>query len=989
MNDQYILKYFLPDKKPSNLPTLQMNKNPINQNVALLATIPCRPASPSVSPSSAAANAVAGSAKLMIKTLMAIAALVGLAASASAQTVAYDASGGAGNPNNGFNNNLNMGHFFYVSGAGIEVSQLGFFDYNGESLTASHAVTLFHNETAIATVTIQSGSATNLISGYAFASLSAPIYLPAGTYTVLAYGMNNADPSGESGGANVFHGSANLAEGGACYDWTDLGSPDYPGGPGDSTYSGGNNQNVSLNWDENTATASFIYTDVTGGSSTWTGLGSDTNWSTAANWDMQPGSVAALTFAGSKGLTNNNDTNITVDSITFDYLAGAFVLDGNAITLSGNLGFNGILSAPISQTINANMTLTTDVTIDTPANGNLGLNGTITSGNSLFTIDAGTLTLGGTNAVESMDVDGGTNIITGNTTITGNTGINGDTGIGYDRFYVGDGDAVAGCFGTLVIQPGAVLDVIGNFNDTFVIGRDNASGGRIIQNGGTFTFNPSNNHVMVLGATSNPNLRSEYDMNGGLLDMVGGQLSVGWAPQTGSIGFVNQIGGVITNVNEICIPFLNAGADNGLGVYTLSGGSVYLLGGGIVNNGPNYVINLGGGTVGAETSWSSSLNMNLTNLNGSVTFDTGAGNTITLSGALSGNGGLTVAGGGTLDFSGANSYTGDTVVNAGSTLELGVTGSDPTTLHLANTATLNLNNLGNYTVLGCYTNGVALPAGTYNANNLSPFITGTGNLVVAATAISRTVACTATAYNSSDTFNTPLNFGHIFNVSGAGIEVFQLGVFDYQNLPLTYSHAVTLFDSSLNAIATVTIPAGTATNLIDGFAYEPLSTPIYLPAGTYTVLSYGFYAGSNNNDPIAEGGAIGFNDSANMTVGNGCYNFTTQGSPIYPGGPGDTGAFGLSWDYQSASASFTYANGIEVNTPPVVNNPVVSGGNLILTGSGGIADAGYTLLTTTNLTAPIIWTTFTTGNLDGSGNFSNSIPISVSTPAQFFQLQMQ
>ena len=79
------------------------------------------------------------------------------------------------------------------------------------------------------------------------------------------------------------------------------------------------------------------------------------------------------------------------------------------------------------------MAWTTDVTIDTPTNGNLTLNGAITSGNNLFKLDAGTLTLVGTNAVESMDINGGTNMITGNTTLNGN-------GVGYDRFYLGDGD---------------------------------------------------------------------------------------------------------------------------------------------------------------------------------------------------------------------------------------------------------------------------------------------------------------------------------------------------------------------------------------------------------------------------------------------------------------------------------------------------------------------------------------------------------------------
>ena len=170
----------------------------------------------------------------------------------------------------------------------------------------------------------------------------------------------------------------------------------------------------------------------------------------------------------------------------------------------------------------------------------------------------------------------------------------------------------------------------------------------------------------------------------------------------------------------------------GHGIYTLSGGSIYIDASGITTTSGNYDINLGGGTVGAETSWSSSLNMNLTGLNGSVMFDTGAGNNITLSGTLSGSGGLTVTDSGTLELSGANTYTGDTVVNAGSTLQLDVTGSDPTTLRLANGAFLNLNYSGNYVVAAFYTNGVALPVGTYNNSNLPTFISAnySGNLVV-------------------------------------------------------------------------------------------------------------------------------------------------------------------------------------------------------------------------------------------------------------------
>ena len=73
---------------------------------------------------------------------------------------------------------------------------------------------------------------------------------------------------------------------------------------------------------------------------------------------------------------------------------------------------------------------------------------------------------------------------------------------------------------------------------------------------------------------------------------------------------------------------------------------------------------------------------------------------------------------------------------------------------------------------------------------------------------------------------------------------------------------------------------------------------------------------------------------------------------------------------------------------PPTFNPTVSGGNLILTGTGGTPNAGYAVLSTTNLTPPVVWTVSATGNLDGSGNLSNSIPINVSQRDSFFRLQV-
>jgi hypothetical protein len=184
------------------------------------------------------------------------------------------------------------------------------------------------------------------------------------------------------------------------------------------------------------------------------------------------------------------------------------MLNGNDITLNGNIGFNGNPANCITQTVNLNMAWSVSaLDIDAPVNGRLVFGGAITStaDYSLNKTGAGTLILGATNSIAGMAVNGGTNIITGNTTINGNGDAN-------DRTYVGDGDFLNGCKGTLVLQPGATLAMTGAFGDQFVIGRDSGSG-TVIQNGGTFTFNPSSmpsgNLRMLVGATGSSATRAE------------------------------------------------------------------------------------------------------------------------------------------------------------------------------------------------------------------------------------------------------------------------------------------------------------------------------------------------------------------------------------------------------------------------------------------------------------------------------------------------
>src|SRR6185312_10616454 len=293
-------------------------------------------------------------------------------------------------------------------------------------------------------------------------------------------------------------------------------------------------------------------------------------------------------------------------------------------------------------------------TLDLPANGNLTLGGNINASNYRLTqtsaANSGILTLGGNDSFAGFIINGGTNRITGATTVVG-------TG-GGSLIYLANGNPAFKS--ALIIENGANLSVSGAFGDAFVIGRDGGVG-TVIQNGGTFSFNinDGSHEFMFIGASGNSNTRAEYDMNGGLLDMNGKTLGIALGANTVVTGLVNQVGGVITNVGQLSFnPFFVQGH----GIYNLTGGSLYIGSGGIIAfAGSTYEMNLGGGTVGATASWSSTLNMMLTGTNGATTFDT-AGNTITLSGALSGSGGLTKIGSGMLDLAGARTYAGDTTV---------------------------------------------------------------------------------------------------------------------------------------------------------------------------------------------------------------------------------------------------------------------------------------------------------------------------------------
>jgi len=504
------------------------------------------------------------------------------------------------------------------------------------------------------------------------------------------------------------------------------------------------------------------------------GSASDNNWSDAANWrGASLGGSDSLSFIGFARLNNTNDTaNETAYSINFLAGAGAFALNGNSVTLAGNV----LNSSASLETIDLGLKFGISLALNGGSAG-LIIGGGLT--NTLGSSGYTTLTLAGigiiTNFLNSTTSPGGTNSVaiasgTANWTLVDNSSATATTvpwefNIAAGTFTFGNAGSAPNLTSTTANS--APLD---NYVGNLV--------------GGSAAFNMVNGTFTTVGRFDTAAVNSST----GLVSQVGGTLNIGSQFQgangeaSNEVSIVNLSGGTM-NIGGGTGSFFVSSRE--AGTLTLSNSAVLTCGAlDVARNafgntiGSVGVVNLNGGTliasrVGTGTSNpqagppTSGINPSATfNFNGgtlkasanSGTFFQGAASIpitaiVTTGGAVVNDGGFAISvleplqhdsnlgaaadggliknGSGTLTLTAVGTYTGNTVVNSGT---LALTGSgaiaNSAAIEIANGATLDVSAVAPFDIAASQTlagngsvNGSMQVDGT-----LSPGLSGIGTL---------------------------------------------------------------------------------------------------------------------------------------------------------------------------------------------------------------------------------------------------------------------
>jgi fibronectin-binding autotransporter adhesin len=218
----------------------------------------------------------------------------------------------------------------------------------------------------------------------------------------------------------------------------------------------------------------------------------------------------------------------------------------------------------------------------------------------------------------------------------------------------------------------------------------------------------------------------------------------------------------------------------------------------------------------------------------------------------------------------------------------------------------------------------------------------------------------------------------------------------YLNGLNTYTGPTTVSAGTLGGSGTIagSVTIGAGATLAPGTSIGTLTVITSLTLGSNTVMEVSKDGDVASADLAAVTGNLAFGGALTVVVTgtnalaiNDTFNLfdwgTRSGTFTSTNLPAN-----YTWDLTQLAINGTIRVTGVVSTP-TINAPVISGGNLIFSGTGGTPGGTYTVLTSTNIALPAAqWTTNTVGTFNGSGAFSNALPVSTSESARFYRLRI-
>lgn len=150
-----------------------------------------------------------------------------------------------------------------------------------------------------------------------------------------------------------------------------------------------------------------------------------------------------------------------------------------------------------------------------------------------------------------------------------------------------------------------------------------------------------------------------------------------------------------------------------------------------------------------------------------------------------------------------------------------------------------------------------------------------------------------------------------------------------------------------------------------------------------------------SNDKVAVSGQMTYGGTLKLVLSGEALS-STDTLPIFAAGSYAISAFaaiepaspapGLIWDTTTLATDGTLRIAGPVTVTAVLSS---SGTDIVFSGTGGVANGGFSVVSFTNVSESMgTWTTVQTGSFDGSGNFSVTNSIASGEPQRFFRLRV-